>query len=61
MKVEIEAGVITEIRDGLQLILTNAESILRKEWSYYADRVINQVKRIDKLLPQVEYEGGINE
>lgn len=48
---------IAEIRDALQIISGEADEIYRKV--YHTPRILkSQVSRIDKLLPDVKFEGG---
>lgn len=61
--VKVESKVIAEIRNALQVIQGNAEMVKRMKYLGHTElnTIIEQVKRIDKLLPQVEYEKGRKE
>ena len=62
MIIKLDSEVIAEIRNALQVIQGNAELIImRGIIDNRPDIIIHQVKRIDKLLPQVKFEGGMNE
>jgi len=55
--VAVSPETIAEIRDALQIILGEADEIYRKV--YHTPSILkSQVKRIDKLLPDVKFEGG---
>ena len=59
MMVEIDSEVIAEVRNALQIIMGNAELIKQEDALGIAirpDRIIEQVKRIDQLLPKVKFE-----
>ncbi len=58
-KVTIDSEKIAEIRNALQIITGDAEVISYssfRECDNRARDIVEQVKRIDKLLPQVEFE-----
>jgi len=60
MIVKIDSEVIAVIRNALQIIMSNAELIPS---SKFVSRhkmmmdIVEQVKRIDSLLPPVKFEG----
>lgn len=60
MMVEIDPETIAEVRNALQIIQGNAELIPSSEFvsrhKMMMD-IVEQVKRIDSLLPQVKFEG----
>lgn len=60
MKVEIDSEAIATIRNSLTVIQLNAEMVRRMKHLGHTElnTIIEQVKRIDKLLPQVRFEGG---
>ena len=48
---------IAEIRNALTVIQLNADC-LTKSFSYAPIEIIKQVKRINRLLPKIKFEGG---
>jgi len=57
MIVKIDSEVIAEVRNALQIIMSNAELMAPTAlFNLRADRIIEQVKRIDSLLPPVKFE-----
>ena len=59
-QVKMDSEDIAEIRNALQVIQLQAEALhldLCGNALYKLDLLINQVKRIDKLLPVVNFEG----
>ncbi len=60
-QIKIDSEDIAEIRNALQVIQGNAEFLCRR-FNYLKEdsspkNIIKQVIRIDKLLPQVKFEG----
>ena len=49
---------IADIRNALQIIQGNAEYLKNRPYINEAQRIVSQVKRIDKLLPKVSFEGA---
>ncbi len=52
-QIKIDSEDIAEIRNALQIILSNAEF-----GKVNVRRIVVEVRRIDKLLPDVKFEGG---
>lgn len=60
-QIKMDSEDIAEIKNALCIIQGNAE--LMRGYTKDEDRpeeIIKQVKRIDKLLPKVAFEGGNN-
>ncbi len=65
MMVKIDSEKVAEVRNALQIIMSEAQLIIYKKDIYHVeecfanrlDIIIKQVKRIDKLLPPVKFEG----
>ena len=59
--VEIDSEVVAEIKNALTVIQLNAQQVsglcMSKDRLKMTENVIEQVKRIDKLLPVVGFEG----
>ncbi len=61
-QMKIDSEDIAEIRNALQIIQGNAQILFRRiPYNLHLLNkpldIINEVKRIDKLLPQVKFEG----
>lgn len=62
MKIKLDAEMITEIRNALTIINLAAQTIDIEKWGDMVRKtqvIEEQVKRIDKLLPQVEFEDNL--
>ena len=57
-QIKIDSEDIATIRDALQIIQGNADFLVGEPYVNEPQRIIEQVKRIDKLLPVVKFEGG---
>ncbi len=56
--VAIDSEKIAEIRNALTIIRGNAEFLVDEPYVNEPQRIIEQVKKIDKLLPDVKFKGG---
>ena len=59
-QIRMDSENIAEIRNALTIIQLNAEQVKRMKYLGHPqlDEIINKVKQIDKLLPDVKFEGG---
>ncbi len=61
-QIKMDSKNIARIRKALYWIQINAQQVpglcMSKDRLKMTENVIEQVKRIDKLLPQVKFEGG---
>jgi len=57
-QIKMDNEDIATIRNALCIIQGNAEFLIDELYVNEPQRIIEQVKRIDNLLPKVAFEGG---
>ena len=57
--IKMDSEVIAEIKNALTVIQLNAQAgVSRIKVSELMKGIVEQVKRIDRLLPKIKFEGG---
>ena len=54
--IKMDSEDIAEIKNALYIIQGNAEFLFNEPYINEPQRIIEQVKRIDRLLPKVSFE-----